>query len=52
MVRSVSKRRERKDYSQDYFWTKEWQQGEREIETERRQGKVKRFRFSPTHVVL
>ena len=32
------------DPSQAYFWTKEWQQGEREVEEERRQGKVKRFR--------
>lgn len=32
------------DPSQAYFWTKEWQAGEREVEEERRQGKVKRFR--------
>jgi len=32
------------DPSQAYFWTKEWQAGEREVEEQRRQGKVKRFR--------
>ncbi len=32
------------DPSQSYFWTKEWQEGERKVEEERRQGKVKRFR--------
>ena len=32
------------DPSQAYFWTKEWQAEEIEIEKERRQGKVKRFR--------
>ncbi len=32
------------DPSQAYFWTKEWQTEERNVEAERRQGKVKRFR--------
>lgn len=32
------------DPSQAYFWTKEWQERERQVEEERRQGKVKRFR--------
>ena len=32
------------DPSQAYFWTKEWQEGERQVEQERRQGKAKRFR--------
>ena len=32
------------DPSQSYFWTKEWQEGEREVEEERGHGKVKRFR--------
>ena len=32
------------DPSQSYFWTKEWQTGELEVEMERRHGKVKRFK--------
>ena len=32
------------DPSQAYFWTKEWQAGEQEVERERRTGRVKRFR--------
>ena len=32
------------DPSQAYFWTKEWQAGERDVEDERRHGNVKRFR--------
>ena len=32
------------DPSQAYFWTKEWQEGEREVEQGRRKGKGKRFR--------
>lgn len=32
------------DPSQAYFWTKEWQEGEQQVEEERRRGKVKRFR--------
>ncbi len=32
------------DPSQAYFWTKEWQEGERRVEEERRRGQVKRFR--------
>lgn len=32
------------DSSQAYFWTKEWQREEQEVQKERQQGKVKRFR--------
>lgn len=32
------------DRPQAYFWTKEWQAGERHVEEERCQGKTKRFR--------
>lgn len=32
------------DASQAYFWTEEWQAGEREAEEDRRKGRVKRFR--------
>lgn len=32
------------DPSQAYFWTNEWQAREVEVETERRRGRVKRFR--------
>ena len=32
------------DPSQAYFWTKEWQEGEGQVEQGRKQGKVKRFR--------
>lgn len=32
------------DPSQAYFWTPEWQAGEREVEAERHAGKTKRFR--------
>ena len=32
------------DPSQAYFWTKEWQEEEREADKDRRHGKVKRFR--------
>ena len=31
------------DKSQSYFWTEEWQRGEREAEADIRSGKVKRF---------
>ena len=31
------------DPSQTYFWTKEWQAGEQEVEQQRRQGRGKRF---------
>ena len=32
------------DPSQAYFWTKEWQAGEREAEADIRKGRVKRFK--------
>ena len=32
------------DPSQAYFWTKEWQAGEREAEEDIRKGRVKRFK--------
>ena len=32
------------DPSQSYFWTKEWQEREREAEEDIRKGRVKRFR--------
>jgi len=32
------------DPSQAYFWSKEWQAGEREAEGDLRRGRVKRFR--------
>jgi bifunctional DNA-binding transcriptional regulator/antitoxin component of YhaV-PrlF toxin-antitoxin module len=32
------------DPSQAYFWTEEWQAGEREAEQDIRKGRVKRFR--------
>ncbi|MGH8248725.1 MAG: AbrB/MazE/SpoVT family DNA-binding domain-containing protein [Gammaproteobacteria bacterium] len=32
------------DPSQAYFWTKEWQAGEREAETDIRKGRVKRLK--------
>jgi len=32
------------DPSQSYFWTKEWQEGEREAEEDIRKGRVKKFR--------
>ena len=32
------------DPSQAYFWTKEWQAGEREAEGDIRKGRVKRFK--------
>ena len=32
------------DPSQAYFWTKEWQAGEREAEEDIRRGRVKRFK--------
>ena len=32
------------DPSQAYFWTKEWQEGEREADEDRRQGRVKKFK--------
>ena len=32
------------DPSQAYFWTKEWQEGEREAEDDIRKGRVKRFK--------
>ena len=32
------------DPSQAYFWTKEWQVGEREAEDDIRQGRVKKFK--------
>ena len=31
------------DPSQAYFWTKEWQAGEMQVEEQRRRGRVKRF---------
>ncbi len=34
------------DASQAYFWTDEWQQGEREAQEDIRRGRVKRFRFA------
>ena len=32
------------DPSQSYFWTKEWQAGEREAEQDIRKGRVKKFK--------
>jgi bifunctional DNA-binding transcriptional regulator/antitoxin component of YhaV-PrlF toxin-antitoxin module len=32
------------DPSQSYFWTKEWQEGEREAEEDIRKGRVKKFK--------
>lgn len=32
------------DPSQAYFWTKEWQAGEREVEEDIRKGRVKKFK--------
>lgn len=32
------------DASQAYFWTPEWQEGEREAQADIRRGRVKRFR--------
>ena len=32
------------DPSQSYFWTKEWQAGEREAERDIRKGRVKKFK--------
>jgi bifunctional DNA-binding transcriptional regulator/antitoxin component of YhaV-PrlF toxin-antitoxin module len=32
------------DPSQAYFWTKEWQAGEREVEDDLRKGRVKAFK--------
>ena len=32
------------DPSQAYFWTKEWQEGEREAEEDIRKGRVKKFK--------
>ena len=32
------------DASQSYFWTDEWQRGEREAQEDIRQGRTKRFR--------
>ncbi|MBI4358639.1 MAG: AbrB/MazE/SpoVT family DNA-binding domain-containing protein [Candidatus Omnitrophica bacterium] len=32
------------DPSQAYFWTKEWQEGEKEAEEDIRQGRIKKFK--------
>ncbi|MBI3319564.1 MAG: hypothetical protein HYZ89_03145 [Candidatus Omnitrophica bacterium] len=32
------------DPSQAYFWTKEWQEGEREVEGDLKKGRVKKFK--------
>lgn len=34
----------RNDPSQIYFWTKEWQEGEREAEEDIRKGRLKKFK--------
>lgn len=40
----VLRRKRLIDASQAYFWTDEWQRGEREAEEDVRHGRVKRFR--------
>ncbi len=40
----VLRRKSLVDASQAYFWTEEWQRGEREATEEMKQGRVKRFR--------
>jgi antitoxin PrlF len=40
----VLRRKSLVDASQSYFWTEEWQRGEREAQEDIRRGRVKRFR--------
>ena len=40
----VLRRKRLVDASQAYFWTKDWQRGEREAQEDIRRGRVKRFR--------
>lgn len=40
----VLRRKQLIDASQAYFWTEEWQEGEREAQKDIRRGRVKRFR--------
>ncbi len=40
----VLRRKSLVDASQAYFWTDEWQRGEREVTADIRRGRVKRFR--------
>ncbi len=40
----VLRRKSLVDASQAYFWTEEWQRGEREATEDIKQGRVKRFR--------
>ncbi|MBI4432227.1 MAG: hypothetical protein HY592_01940 [Candidatus Omnitrophica bacterium] len=32
------------DPSQAYFWTREWQEGEKEVEEDKKRGRVKKFK--------
>lgn len=40
----VLRRKQLIDASQAYFWTPEWQEGEREAQADIRRGRLKRFR--------
>lgn len=40
----VLRRKQLIDASQAYFWTPDWQEGEREAQVDIRRGRVKRFR--------
>ena len=44
----VLRRKRLVDASQAYFWTDEWQRGEREAQEDIRRGRVKRFRTAKT----
>jgi AbrB family looped-hinge helix DNA binding protein len=44
----VLRRKRLVDASQAYFWTDEWQRGEREAREDIRRGRVKRFRSAKT----